>query len=377
MVQPAPPQHTVTGGGEYCVGDTIGYRVGLNTTDVGFTYQLYRGTSPIGLPIAGTGDSIDFGSFVTPGVYTVKGTNTTTGCTGMMTNSVAIVVNSLALPFNLTGGGSYCATGAGIELFLSGSEAGVNYQVYNGITADGAPVPGTGGPISLGFHTGAGIYTAYGVTLTGGCSTAMTGSGTIVVLPLPTPYVFTGGGQSCVPGTTYDLHLVNTDTGISYQLYRGLTTIGGPVAGTGAAYSFGIFSTPGTYKVIATNNTTGCVNNMADTQNIIVNPLPLIYGLTGGGTFCADDTGRHMFLDSSEVGINYQLYAGLVPTGSPLPGTGHPLDFGLQTTAGFYTVVAVNATTGCTNNMTGSPLNIVTPGTCDLYDRGWWCLLLG
>ena len=48
--------------------------------------------------------------------------------------------------------------------------------------------------------------------------------------------------------------------------------------------------------------------------------------------------------------------------GSPVAGsTGNPISFGNQSTSGVYTVVATNATTGCTNNMTGSAT--VTSGT--------------
>jgi hypothetical protein len=54
------------------------------------------------------------------------------------------------------------------------------------------------------------------------------------------------------------------------------------------------------------------------------------------------------------LGINYRLYRGSVSTGTQVAGTGAAISFGLQTAAGDYTVMAVNATTGCSSDMTGS-----------------------
>ena len=61
--------------------------------------------------------------------------------------------------FTLTGGGGYCGATAGAPLGLSGSESGVNYQLYNGTTAVGSPVPGTGSALSFGTANTIGEYT--------------------------------------------------------------------------------------------------------------------------------------------------------------------------------------------------------------------------
>lgn len=63
--------HTVTGGGNYCSGGS-GVAVGLNGSDVGVNYQLYRGGLPlVGTTLAGTGSALSFGTQTTAGVYTV------------------------------------------------------------------------------------------------------------------------------------------------------------------------------------------------------------------------------------------------------------------------------------------------------------------
>jgi hypothetical protein len=66
-------------------------------------------------------------------------------------------------------------------------------------------------------------------------------------------------------------------------------------------------------------------------------------------------------LDGSQSGVNYQLQLDGNPTNAPVSGTGSALSFGNQTATGNYTVVAVDATTGCTATMNGSaPMSVVT-----------------
>jgi len=79
-----------------------------------------------------------------------------------------------------------------------------------------------------------------------------------------------------------------------------------------------------------------------------------IFTVTGGGNFCTGGTGVPVGLNGSETGFSYQLYVDGSPTGSPVPGTGSSIDFGNQTTAGTYTVIATNTTTLCTAAMNGS-----------------------
>ncbi len=79
--------------------------------------------------------------------------------------------------------------------------------------------------------------------------------------------------------------------------------------------------------------------------------LPTVYTVTGGGAYCAGDTGRHIEISSSDVGNIYQLYNSGVLAGDSATGTGASLDFGLLTAGGAYTVKAVNTSTTCSVNM--------------------------
>jgi hypothetical protein len=352
VINPLPSAYTVTGGGNYCSGGT-GVHIGLSFTNSGVDYQLYNGATAVGSPVAGTSTSIDFGLLTTAGTYTVFATNATTSCTNAMSGSATVVIDPLPAVYAVTGGGSYCDGGTGVAVGLAGSETGINYQLYNGTIATGSAVAGTGAAISFGSQTAAGTYTVFATNTTTSCVNNMTGSATVVVNPLPTQFAMTGGGTMCVGDAGYHVGLSGSETGINYQLYNGLTTVGSVVAGTGGALDFGVFTTAGTYSVGAVNTTTSCTNNMSGVAVVIVNPLPAIQNMTGGGAYCVGGTGVPVGLTGSVSGINYQLYRGATVVGSPFAGTGSVISFGLQTTAGSYSVLATNATTGCMSNMSG------------------------
>ncbi len=84
----------------------------------------------------------------------------------------------------------------------------------------------------------------------------------------PIVYNVTGGGT----GSNISVGLSNSEIGVTYQLKNGTTNVGSPVAGTGAAISFGIQTTSGTYSVIGSRNVGLCSSTMNGTA--IVNYVP-------------------------------------------------------------------------------------------------------
>ncbi len=353
IINPTPAVYIVAGGGSYCAGGT-GLPVNLSSSDVGISYQLKNGSTSVGGPLAGTGSGLSFGVISAGGAYTVVATNPATGCTKNMSGSAAVVVNTLPSAFALSGGGNYCTGMAGVPVGLTGSSAGVNYQLYKGSTAVGTVVPGTGSDITFGPQTAAGSYTVIATNATTGCTNNMTGSVTVGVNPLPTVFGVTGGGNYCSGGTGVNVGLGGSAAGLNYQLMNGSSTVGTSVLGTGAALSFGLQTASGTYTVVAYDPSTGCSNTMAGSTIVNATPLPAAFTVTGGGNYCAGGTGVPVGLGGSSSGVSYQLYAGSVASGAPVAGTGAPLAFGLQTTAGNYTVIATGTATGCAATMTGS-----------------------
>ena len=96
--------------------------------------------------------------------------------------------------------------------------------------------------------------------------------------------------------------LAGSNTGISYQLYDGTSTVGSPVAGLGSGLNFGLLTVAGIYTVQATNSATGCVNGMSGIAEIVIDPLPMIYMVSGSGTFTTPTT---VELSNSQVGVSY------------------------------------------------------------------------
>ncbi|GAA4466461.1 hypothetical protein GCM10023093_20650 [Nemorincola caseinilytica] len=296
-----------------------------------------------------------------PGVTIYTATATNGACTN--TGTTTITVLPQPVPFVVTGGGSYCTGGTGVAIGLSGSAMGVNYQLYNGATAVGSPVPGTGAALSFGLQTAAGTYSVLATNMSTSCTSGMTGSASIIVAPLPVAYDVTGSGSFCADDSGLHVGLSGSDTGVLYQLYNGATAIGGPIAGTGAALDLGVQTAAGTYTVRATSAGTSCTNTMSGTATIVVDPLPAAYTMTvtGGGSYCAGDTGVHIGLSGSQVGVSYQLYLGSSPSGGAVMGTGAPLDLGLVSAVGTYSVYATNTATSCSAAMTGSIPVFINP----------------
>jgi len=92
-------------------------------------------------------------------------------------------VNHNPVQFDLTGEGGYCEGTDGSELILSGSETGVDYELYLDSEPTGIIMPGTGSPLNFGYFTEQGIYSA--TAFTDFCSAFMVGQIFVHEMPVP------------------------------------------------------------------------------------------------------------------------------------------------------------------------------------------------
>ncbi len=353
-ISPLPSAYVVTGGGNYCVGGT-GAHIILSGSQPGVSYQLLQGTTPEGILTEGTGSAIDFGLLTDAGAYTVVGVNDGNYCQNNMTGTTNININPLPNLFNVTGGGNYCAGGAGKHIGLDASNTGVSYQLYKDNILTGGTLVGSGAALDYGLKTAAGTYSIIGTNVLTGCKDHMNLTTDIVINPLPADNPLATGGNYCAGGLGIDINMPTTESGISYQLYLAGVAFGLPQTGTGAPLDFGTMMGAGAYTVVATNPLTSCSKNMSGSSMInVINPT--VYTVTGGGNYCAGDTGVHVMLTGSSTSDNYQLFVTGSPDGVAITGTGSSLDFGLKTTSGTYTVVATDIALGCPNNMAGGPV---------------------
>lgn len=197
----------------------------------------------------------------------------------------------------------------------------------------------------------------------------------LIINPLPTLYSITGNSSYCAEGNGVVIGLSNSEVGVKYQLKRDGANVGSEVNGNFLPLSFGSQKTVGTYTVIATYTATGCSQKMADSINLVINPLPQQFNVTGGGNYCAGGSGNLVGLSSSQQGISYQLLRYSTEVGSPISGNGDPISFGNQTVAGLYTIIAKNLQTGCSIEMSGNANVVVNPlpTQYDVVGGGSYC----
>jgi hypothetical protein len=231
-----------------------------------------------------------------------------------------------------------------VQFKVDGSNFGaavalVSNTATSGVTNSLPP----GGHTVMATYVGDGNFTASTGTLSGGL--------TINAIPVaPTP----GNNGPICAGNTLNL-TATTVTGATYS-WTGTNNFSSSAQNPSITNATAASS--GAYTVTVTVN--GCISTAATTI-ATVNATPSASNVTGGGAYCAGGIGVAVGLDGSQSGVNYQLELNSSPVGSPVAGNGSALTFGSQTAAGAYTVVAANATTGCTSTMTGSTVVSVNP----------------
>jgi len=273
-------------------------------------------------------------------------------------NGSVVVLPSV---YNITGGGSYCTGGSGVAIGLSNSQIGVNYQLQLNGSNNGSAVAGTGNALNFGNKTVAGTYTVVATNVSTSSTANMTGSAIVSVNPLPT-VTFTSGISTVNVGSTGNVY--TTQSGMSN--YKWIVSAGGTITSGGGSTNNAVtvtWNTSGAQSVsVNYTNTTGCTASVAANYPVtVVNSLPSVYNVTGGGPYCSGGSGIAIGLSNSQVGVNYQLQLNGSNNGSAVAGTGSALNFGNKTVAGTYTVVATNVSTSTTANMTGSAVVNVNP----------------
>jgi len=341
---------------------------GPTTPSVGATYTYTYNDGTVYTPGAGwliTNGTITSSS-VSSSVFTVNVQWSSAGA-GTLTfkykfgtiSTLNVNVCNVAI-YTVSGGGDICnGTPASVTITLSGSQTGVNYQrFFNGSPKN--TIAGTGGPISW-TNNSAGDHTVVATETSTGCTATMNG---MAHINNPSINVFTlsGGGTSCAgSGSSYTLTQNGSQTGINYQLQLNGANSGSPKAGTGSALTWPAQTTNGTYTVLAQDASSACTGAMTGSAVITANPLPTSFTVGGGGAQCTAESGATITLSGSESGVNYTLKYNGNNNAAPVAGTGSTLSWPGRTLEGTYTVTAANATTGCSQSMSGNAVVSFNP----------------
>ncbi|MBX2906616.1 MAG: Ig-like domain-containing protein [Taibaiella sp.] len=274
-----------------CGSFTIGGCNASTSTSVAASYLIGNNSATIpatnavfGDPCVGTGKRLyiqaSYGvipsftavnSGAAPVVATVTVTPTKNGCVGTP-GTFTITVDPSVTTYNVTGGGSYCGTGAGVAVGLDGSQTGVNYQLKIGSTNVGSAVAGTGSALSFGTFTVAGTYSVQATTAAVGTTAAMTGSATI-----------TTGGTSAITGTLTVCEAATTT--LSNATGGGAWTSSNTSVAT-------VNSATGVVTGVAAGNATitYAIGSCTSTAEVTVNPLPAAGTISGTAVVCESST---------------------------------------------------------------------------------------
>ncbi|MCU4176121.1 gliding motility-associated C-terminal domain-containing protein [Carboxylicivirga sp. N1Y90] len=330
-----------------------GYEITLSGSEADVIYTLTVDGAQVGTPIPGTGAALNFGFQLTTGVYVVVGDRD--GCIQDMSGTFEIQSDWSGTTQTVVGNpadGRFCIGGAGIEVILEGSEAGTNYVVtYNGAEIIGSDWTGDGAANTFGPYDAAGDY-AVNVKTTSGCYYPMSGLVTVTEVALPTAFNLLAENDNpfyCTGGAGLELLLDNKEAGVRYTLYKDgvyaediLATVdGGQLVFTGAY-------TAGTYNVRANIEGLTCEEDMANTLDLVEDPLPQVLELLGETGFCEGGGSATLYINNPEADVTYELLLDGIATGDFGTVGGGQIIWS-ATAAGQYTVQATknNASTNC------------------------------
>jgi len=354
-----PYAYNVTGSGVYCsVGP--GLPVGLNGSQAGVVYTLYKDGIPQTPTFVGTGYSVSFGDQAGNHTYTVTGTNS--AGTSTMNGSAIITAITCIWPVNYTieNDAQVSPTEMQFDLYLRAVDPNTPFElslVQGGIFFNSSIIGG--GTITTGVVPGSSQFVNAPES-----TTSMSYSSSQFIYKIACP-----PEQPCGPGGTI---LSTTGLGTRFGRFRIINSI--PfVTNSQAGLSFSFTVPPYESDVYQWDTATPCQSHKVRTdstncfrgptyQNIHLNPMvpPVAFNVTGGGSYCFGGTGLPVGLDGSQIGITYTLYQDTVAQVPTIPGTGSALDFGNQAGTHKYTVRATNS--AGTTTMNGNAM--ITMNVC-------------
>ncbi len=340
VVEQNPVIFGITGGGDYCEGDD-GPEITLTGSENGVAYKLYKNPGQLVSQYAGNGQPFSFGNYQDEGTYYAVAVNSY-GCSGNMAGNVSVVKNPL--PVAYAGENQTIEAGEYTTLHGVATNGSGTYQ-YQWTPVDSLLNAGNQNPVTKPLYQ----TNVFNLSVTD----AVTGCQGIDDQTV----VFVGGGTFSL---TVQQSAWSVCPGNDVQLFA-------LASGGSGNYTYDWSSNPpglssSVYNpIVSPSVTTTYTVNVSDGNNTLtksvtveVNPLPVTYQLSGGGTVCQGNNPDDIVLSGSETGVSYELLKDGLQTNIIKPGTGFNINFGTLLNEGTYTVIAVNDTTGCFHDMAGN-----------------------
>ena len=355
-----------------CSGGTA--NITVENSETGVSYQLRKGTTKLGVAVAGTGGTL---TFQTPAVKTSTTFNvlaTRDGCTDVpLTQTQTITNTTISTGLTVGAAATTICTGSGTNITVASSQSGVSYQLRNNASnADvGTAVIGNGGTINLptGNLTSTTTFNVF-ASLLGCTSEQLTATQQVTVADNPHLTLAVGAASTsiCV-GTSTNITIASSEVDVSYQLRNdaGDVAVGTPLNGNGGVLNLptGNLNTATTFNVLATR--TGCtaqeLNNTV-TVSMLDTPDAALTVEINSTTICSGESVT-VTVKGAENNVSYQLLNGGTNVGDAQTGNGSgDLVFTASnlTSNATLSVQATNLTTSCqktlttTHNVTVNPL---------------------
>lgn len=292
--------------------------ISIDGSELNVFYALMLNESTqIGDVKAGTGSAIDFEVVSAIGKYTVKAYSIYEGaetCPVTMNGSYAIDVKDAQkfIVSSLPSDGNYCAGSDGVEIRLSGSEDGYEYQLLrDGIDVDGKLITGDGSNLSFGKVTDEGVYTV--MALFNGCKSLMKESVNVVKYNKPVDQTLSVSnyGHYCEGSTGVTITLGNQQDGFIYSLYCNGVLVAEHVGDdSNSSYDFTDMTTVGNYTMVVSipGIEAACETVLSSSVNVYLDKLPQQVTLTAvPATICRDEF-SYIQVNGTEENVEYQLY---------------------------------------------------------------------
>jgi uncharacterized protein YjdB len=204
-----------------------------------------------------------------------------------------VTINATPFVYAVTGGGNYCAGGAGYHIGLSGSATGIDYQLYLGATTSGAPVSGTAAAIDFGVFTTSGTYTVRATNATTGCVSNMSAGAVISITAVVVPSVTmtnSGTNDSSCTGVAV-LFTATPANGGSSPMYQWMVN-GVAAAPTGNMYSY--MPVNGDIVKVKLSSSAACAIPdsafASDTMTVLVSEMPSLTVTASSNPACVGST---------------------------------------------------------------------------------------
>ncbi len=296
--------------------ETSSSTVQLPSSEAGIDYSIYRDGVTLGEPVqTGTGATLTWGPYNTPGTYEVYATTAT--CPDILMSGQVIIEPNVAL-VNVSSSvaGTLCSDALNpITFSTDASEDGVVYTLYRdyGGVGEVAIVPSitgnaAGSGLSFTPQSTTGTYSVV-ATRNGVCDRVMTN--TYIIYASPDVSGITLSATSYCEGENTTITLSDSETGVTYTLYDDATGL--PVVPTYSVAGFTgnsrniVTNQPlaaGDYTVLAKITSGTCTSWITDVITIVSAPTDIAF--TTSGYVC--NSGSLVLSVAGESGVTYTLY---------------------------------------------------------------------